>query len=326
MTAYSLFLVMFACGPKTAVPTEPGPPVSAPGAADMPTALPDLDKLLDTRDPVASEAAYRALLPQAQELGIDVELGLLTRVARTLGLQNRFDEAIALLDEVEARAGGAGPEVYVRLLLEDGRVLNSGGQSEASAAFFEEAYSRAQEAGLEALAVDAAHMLGIVLPPDPALEWNLQAITAAEASDDHKARDWLGALYNNTGWTLMERGEYAQALVLFKKGLAWRQQRDNARATRIAGYTVAAACRKLGRCQEALPLLNALLEQWQAAGEEDGYLHEELGECLLELGQQEASVAHFAAASRLLSQDSWLVAHEPERLARLAELGGQTGQ
>ncbi|NOY26393.1 MAG: tetratricopeptide repeat protein [Oligoflexia bacterium] len=211
-----------------------------------PTPLPDLDKLLDFSDPAASEAAYRELLPQARRLGADAELALLTRIARTLGLQGRYDEALALLDEVETHAPQAGPEVAVRLLLEDGRVLNSSGQVDASAAFFEEAYTRAQEAGLVGLAVDAAHMLGIVLPPDPALEWNMDAIHTAETSTKPAAQQWLGALYNHTGWSLMDRGEYDQALTLFEKGLAWRQARDDEDATRIARHNLAECLAALG--------------------------------------------------------------------------------
>jgi len=287
-----------------------------------PAALPDLDGLLDFQDPAGSEAAYRALLPQAQALGVDAELGMLTRIARTLGLQRRFDEALALLDEVEARADEASPEVLVRMLLEDGRVLNSSDQAEASAVFFEEAYSRAREADLQLLAIDAAHMLGIVLPPDPALQWNLQAIEEAEAATDPKARQWLGALYNNTGWTLMDRADYAGALVLFQRGLAWRAARGNARATRIAGTAVAAALRRLGRCEEAVPMLTELRAGFLAAGEEDGTTEEELAECLSQQGQTEQAIPHFAAAARLLAEDPWLVAHEPERLARLKRLGG----
>lgn len=46
-----------------------------------------------------------------------------------------------------------------------------------------------------------------------------------------------------------------------------------------------------------------------------------MSECLLALGREEESRLHFGRAADLLGGDSWLVAKEPERLARLRELG-----
>ena len=54
-----------------------------------------------------------------------------------------------------------------------------------------------QEGGHEFLAVDAAHMMGIV-GGGAALEWNEKAIEMAEAATDPKARNWLGSLLSTT--------------------------------------------------------------------------------------------------------------------------------
>ena len=59
-----------------------------------------------------------------------------------------------------------------------------------------------------------------------------------------------------------------------------------------------------------------------AAGEQDGYVEEELGECLLALGRESQARPHFAAAYGLLRSDIWLARDEPARLARLRDLGG----
>ncbi len=285
----------------------------------------DLDALLDFGDPAGSEAAYRALLPAALDRGMEDALSLETRIARTLGLQGRFDEAHALLDEVEAGLSelphGAAAEARVRLALERGRVINSGGDPPASAALFEEALTLADDAGLEGLAVDAAHMLGIVLPPHDALAWNLRAIERAEASSDPAARRWLGPLYNNTGWTFMDQDQPDKALVLFEKGVAFREAAGKPGPLRIARYAVARAWRALGRCEEALPLLESLRAEWARAGSPDGYVFEELGECLWALDRREEARPHLAEAWRILSQDSWLAEHEAARLASLAERG-----
>jgi hypothetical protein len=52
----------------------------------------------------------------------------------------------------------------------------------------------------------------------------------------------------------------------------------------------------------------------------DGYVHEELGECLLALGLSDAAQPHFALAFETLTADPWLVEHEPARLQRLQSL------
>ncbi len=316
-------LLFVACAARAPADAVALPPPPAPVAA-MPA---DLDALLDFGDPAGSEAAYRALLPAAEAEGADAALCLWTRIARTQGLQGRFDDARATLDRTQAAAATAadppaGAEVFVRLSLERGRMLNSGGDPARSAPLFEDALARADAAGLSGLAVDAMHMLGIVLPPDDALDWNLKAIARAEASDDPAARRWLGALYNNTGWTFMDRGEAARALPLFEKGVAWREQAGAPGPLRIARWTVARAWRELGRCEEALPVLEALQVEWEAAGSPDGYVFEELGECLWALDRKEEARPHLATAWRLLSDDAWLVEHEAERLQSLRERAG----
>ena len=54
----------------------------------------------------------------------------------------------------------------------------------------------------------------------------------------------------------------------------------------------------------------------------DGFVYEELGECLLIQGSDEATKPYFVLAYQTLSQDPYLVEHEAARLARLKTLGG----
>ena len=109
-------------------------------------------------------------------------------------------------------------------------------------------------------------MLGICETEDASVMWNNKAMAAAEASDDARAQGWLGALYNNMGWTHHDSGEYERALEFFEKGLAWRKDRNDQQATRIAQWTVARAMRSLNRTAEALSMQQSLLEEHEAAG------------------------------------------------------------
>ena len=65
-----------------------------------------------------------------------------------------------------------------------------------------------------------------------------------------------------------------------------------------------------------------LKHAWEADGvERDGFVFEEIGECLLLLNRAEEARRYFFKAYEILSQDTWLAEGEPERLARLKLLG-----
>jgi tetratricopeptide (TPR) repeat protein len=164
-------------------------------------------------------------------------------------------------------------------------------------------------------------MLAIIAPPDQSLKLNLRAIQCAEDSRNEQARHWLGSLYNNTGWSLHNLGEHAQALEMFEKAEAWRRSKGNAADIRVAIWCVARALRSLNRLEEALSRQMDLKKEFEIVGETDGYVLEEIGECLLAMEQPEQAKKYFAEAHNILSQDAFLSEHEPERLVRLKTLG-----
>lgn len=188
--------------------------------------LPEFDKLWDYAHPDKTEAAFRALLPMARESGDRGYLvELLAQVGRAQGLQRKFPEAHRTLDEAEQLLTPETKVARVRYLLERGRAFNSGGQVEKARPLFLQAWDAARTCGAEDYAVDAAHMLGIVEPPEMALEWNERAIAQAEASQNPRVRRWLGPLYNNTGWTYYDKADYSIALTLLEKAQHFYQER-----------------------------------------------------------------------------------------------------
>ena len=284
--------------------------------------LPDFDTLWDYNDPEKSEQAFRELLAVAESVGDpDYHTQLLTQIARTHSLRRQFDEAHSILDDAEALLSDQTPVARVRYLLERGRTYNSAGEIESARPLFEEALDLARGIGTDYHAVDAAHMLGICETGVKALRWNETAMDAAESSHDSRAKEWLGALYNNTGWTYHDAGEYQRALECFEKGLAWRVERDNPVTTRIAKWSVARALRSLGRTSEALDIQRALLAEHESAGTKDGYVYEELAECLLILGKADDARSFFNLAYHELSKDAWLKENEADRLERLQRFG-----
>lgn len=282
----------------------------------------DFDALWDYNNPSQTEAKFRDLLPNDEGSdSIAYHAELLTQIARTLGLQQQFDSAHATLDRVLPMLEKAGDRARVRYLLERGRTFRSSDQVGKSTPLFEEAWTLAADGGFDFYAVDAAHMLGMVVPEEGGREWNLRAIALAEASVDPRARNWLGSLYNNTGWTHFDAKDYDSALDMFTRALNFRKQQEKPREILIARWCVAKTLRFLGQTEAALETQLSLLDSWNEIGEPDGYVYEEIGECLLLQSRPQDAAPHFKKAFDLLSKDIWISRDEPARLKRIEELG-----
>jgi tetratricopeptide (TPR) repeat protein len=279
--------------------------------------LPDFDSLWDYSAPDKSEAKFREILPVFSG---NERLELLTQIARAEGLQGKFDDAHRTLDEVEKQLGEGSSRAHVRHLLERGRVFNSSQQKEKAGHYFEKALDEAKQLNEDFYAVDAIHMLAIVADSASALTLNLRAIQLAESSKQARAHNWLGSLYNNMGWTYHDMGEFESALEMFEKAEAFRKSKGDAGQIRIATWAVARVLRSLGRVEESLSQQLILEKEFESAGETDGYVFEEIGECLLLLNRADEARPYFTKAYEVLSQDQFLVESEAERLDRLKKL------
>lgn len=256
-------------------------------------------RLWDFRDPAATEGRFRESLARLGRDGdVSLRVQVLSQIARTLGLRRDFAAARRVLDEADALLDGHDlPVARLRCLLERGRAFDSPvhrpeeKDPDAARRCFGAVFEEGRRRGVHGLAMDAAHMLGIVEAPDVALEWNLRAIGLAEGSGDPLARGWLGALYNNTGWVYHGRGEFAAALEMFEKARDWRAARGAAGPLMIARWCVGRCLRSLGRVEEALAIQRGLVEAYAAGGEEDvGYVAEEMGECFSHFAETRAGI------------------------------------
>ena len=279
----------------------------------------DFDELWNYDDPAGTEQKFQELLPGAREAGnADYVAQLLTQIARTHSLRQEFEAAHRTLDEVESMLTDDLVVARVRYHLERGRTFNSDRERVSARKHFLEAWNVARGASLDFYAVDAAHMLEIVTTGEEQLEWNLEASRVAEASSSERARGWLGSLYNNRGWTYHDLGRYEEALAVFRVRVEWLEaNKPDPVQIRITHWSIGKTLRLLERPQEALEIQRQLAED----PEPDGYVHEELAECLLALDRADEARPHFAEAHRLLADDPWLSRDEPERLQRLEELG-----
>ena len=191
-----------------------------------------LRPLWDFDDLDATEARFRALRAEA-----------LTQLARVQGLREDYAAGDRLLDEVAEQD----PRVRIRVDLERGRLRRSSGDNAAALPLFEGAFDAAVEAGRTG-------------SPATRRTWPHSRRPIATASSPGRIagsswptgprppRYWAGPLLNNLGWEHFDAEEYEQALDVFERALAIREQDpDNPAAIEHAREAVAEARKALGR-------------------------------------------------------------------------------
>ncbi|MBS1517149.1 MAG: hypothetical protein JSS91_03600 [Bacteroidetes bacterium] len=282
----------------------------------------DFDKLWDYNDPAGTEIKFRELLDEVKNSNDkSAYLQLETQIARTLGLQMKFDDAHKLLDEVESELTDDLSAAKIRYLLERGRVFNSSKQKDKSRDLFLKAYEIAKSTGEDFYAVDAAHMMGIIEPGEESLKWNETAMKDAESSESDSAKGWLGSLYNNTGWTYFDMKDYEKALELFLKCRQWHEERKKGLTLAIAKWSVAKTLRMMGKTDESLDIQLALLKDIEdGKAVSDGYVYEELMELYLIKNEKEKAAEYAGKSYELLSKDIWVAENEKDKLERLKKI------
>jgi len=282
----------------------------------------EFDKFWNYSKPEESGKKFESLIPEIKNRGDkELYLQLLTQIARTKGLQMKFEEAHKVLDEVEKELKGEYKTAKIRYLLERGRVYNSSKQKEKARELFIEAFEFGKLTEKGDYTVDAAHMMAIIESSDEALKWNETAMKIAEDSDDENAKRWLGSLYNNTGWTYFDKKDFDKALEMFEKCKKWHEERNSGMQLFIANWSIAKTLRMMGQTDKSMVVQMELLKLMEEGkAEQDGYVYEELGEIYLTKGNKEESRKYFGKAYECLSKDIWMAENEKERLDRIKEL------
>ncbi|MCW2749456.1 MAG: hypothetical protein JWR83_566 [Aeromicrobium sp.] len=221
-----------------------------------------LDALWDFGAPAESEMRFRTAAESTTEPD-----ELMTQVARALGLQDRFDEAHAVLDSIDTDTA----VVRTRVALERGRLHRSAGEAEGSVPFFELAATTAGGSGLTFLQVDALHMLAMADVSNAGAH-TIAAIEIAESAPDERTRRWAIALHNNLGWSLHDIGELEPALAEFELALEASRTYGSAEQVHIAKWSVARCLRSLGQRDEA----RAIQQELHDTDPPDEYVEEEL--------------------------------------------------
>lgn len=280
-----------------------------------------LRPLWDFQDLNGSEERFRAQL--SRETSDDGRAEVLTQLARIQGLRGEFHRGETLIEEAEALAGDS-LVARTSVALERGRLRRSSGDVEAALPLFESAVATALEAEDYFIAADAMHMAALAASGrDGFIVWTQRGIAVAEEHD--AARYWLGPLLNNLGWEHYEAGELEPALDAFERALRAREQDPSKpEPIALARYAVGKALRRLGRSDEAIPLLEQAVAWTEVEGAPDGWYHEELAEEYAAVGREgDAQEQARLAIPLLLEADPGFEADE-QRIGRLRAVAGST--
>jgi tetratricopeptide (TPR) repeat protein len=230
----------------------------------------------DFNDPVTSRERFEMRL--AAEESPEVRDEIRAQIARTYGLEKRFDEGFAYLD---AHANPDGDSLWFKI--ERGRLHRSSGQPDQAKPFFAEIAEHADDS----LKVDALHMLAILTSGDEAIALNNQALEIAKISAHPFAQRWQGSLLNNLGWAYFDKAEYETAITCFRQALTERQKTGNPGELHVAEWAIARMLRAQSQHLDAIEILKRLDGNTNSAYPNDPYVIEELAENFEALGDQD---------------------------------------
>jgi tetratricopeptide (TPR) repeat protein len=130
---------------------------------------------------------------------------------------------------------------------------------------------------LDSLAVDALHMMAFVdTEPAQQIGWNQRALALALGSPERAAQRWEGSLRHNLGLALRAQGELDAAIAQFRLSGEAYQRFDRVRQARIADWMVASVLRTQGLLDEAIAIQRRLEALWEADGQPDPFVFQEL--------------------------------------------------
>lgn len=288
------------------------------------------DTIWAVGDPVAVEREFNNLLGQKEVMqNMSIYLQALSQLALAQALQKKFDIAHATLNKAEEFLTHDYTIAHVRILLERGRVFQQSGDIAQARCYFEQAYAKSIELGLDYHTLDAAHMIAIIVPlQDEKIAWNERAVAFALQSKNKCAQEWLGSLYNNLGQNYLETRQFEKALSAFSKAVEYRKKEGYIPNLRFANWAVARALRSLNRIDEALAIQNMLLEEYDRLAKSDaidmplemfkltrGWIYEELAELYAVKVRMLAGFAFSDLSNNVIFQEV-----EPQRIQRLDEL------
>ena len=245
------------------------------------------DSIFQTRDYEAALSLYRTAFEKARdEFNRSVETEALSQMARMNLILNRKEEGREPLAQAAERASDSDPMGWTRYLGVRGRFEWKDGDLATARATFDEMYEYCTSNALWSRAIDAAHMIAIVVEtPEEQIEWGRKGIEAAEAAEQEQ---WLGPLWNNLATTYYDIKQYDSALSCFFKAREYHWRHSGETGKLFADYHVGMTYRLLGELDEAATWLRPVLAWAERLGNHSaiGQACEDLGEVALGKGDR----------------------------------------
>ena len=229
----------------------------------------DPTPLWDFDDPSGSEQRLRAA---AEEVEGDDRLVLMTQVARALGLQEGTTRGTPSSTSsppprTRWRCGScsSGAACCARPATPTGPGRTSRPPPRPP-----------RRPRLDALHVDALHMLALVADPPSGSRSTCGRSASRRASSDPAARDWDATLLNNLGMAQADAGDFEAALTSFEDALAARTRIGDPRAPGSRGGWSPGRCVTSAVGSRRSMLQRHLRAELDAAGLNDSHVDDEL--------------------------------------------------
>lgn len=292
-------LLLGACASTGAGKPDPAPP----------SALAEGDKLFAGRKYNDARAKYEDAANSALAEGdASSVVEAQAQVARTYGIQGKFDEGRPWLSKAATMAHEDMPLGWSRYLGVRGRFEWQDQKDNARAkATFIQMYDYCVKHKLRSRALDAAHMVAIVGTKADQEEWALKAIAEADASGE---TGWLASLWNNLGWHYDEENRTDKALIALQNARTWHYKTGNEFTQMVADFYVAHALRRTGKLKEAREMLISAFaraktryaadETDKESGEWVGWGHKYLGDLMVDEGNKAEALLEYKAARHFL--------------------------
>ena len=265
----------------------------------------DPSALWDFSNPALSRQRFEVALATSKDA--DEALVLRTQIARSHGLERNFDRARAELKALEPVLPNASATARVRFSLELGRThasathtLQDSQDPQAARAAFQAALALAKANQLDALAIDAVHMLAFVdTAPADQLHWANAALAISLASHQADARRWEASIRHNLGYALQQLKRFDEALDAFRQSEAAFNQTARPQRALVARWMQANTLRLMGDAAQALAMQTELETKNAELGKPDVYVFDELALLHTAMGNTEASAQYRQKAQAL---------------------------
>jgi len=217
------------------------------------------DSIFRSRKYVESRDIYLEVVEKAET---EKDNSLLTeawsQVARSFLIVDDKENGKKWLQKASDIASDKEPLGWSRYLGVRGRFEWQDKDLETAVKTFKEMYDFCSANKLHDRAVDATHMIAIIVPPEEQVEWAKKGIAQAEAG---KSEKWLGPLWNNLGATYEDLKQYDNAVDAYLKARDYHYKYGDDMNKLIADWAVGHAYRLAGDFDNAIKWIKPVLDR-----------------------------------------------------------------